>query len=69
MEQGDPSGAKKARVEEESDEETQELATLWDNRLDIGDFIQETFCYDKDVVTVDEMDDDALIKATERHSL
>jgi hypothetical protein len=69
MELGDPSGAKKAWVEEESNMETQEPTTFWDNRLDIGDFIQETFCYDRDVVKTDEMDDDDLIKATERHSL
>jgi hypothetical protein len=56
-------------VEEESDEEMQEPATLWDSRLDIGDFIHETFCYEKDVTTADDMDDDILLKATERHSL
>jgi hypothetical protein len=45
MEQGSPSCARKAWVEEEFEEETQEPKTLWDSRLDIGDFIQETFCY------------------------
>jgi hypothetical protein len=69
MEQGDPSGAKKARVEEESDEETQEPKTLWDNCLNTGDFIQETFFYDKDMATTDELEEDALIKAIERHCL
>jgi hypothetical protein len=58
-----------ARVEEESEEETQEPKTLWDGRLDIGDFIQESFSYARDVEMENDLEDDALIKATERHCL
>jgi hypothetical protein len=69
MEQGSPSCAKKAYVEEESEEETQEPKTLWDARLDIRDFIKDSFSYAREVERADELEDDARIKATERHCL
>jgi hypothetical protein len=69
MVEGDSSGVKKAHFEEASEEETQEPATLWDACIDMGEYIHESISYEKDVATIDEMDDDSLFKTIECHGL
>jgi hypothetical protein len=56
-------------VEEDSEEETQEPATLWDVRLDVGEFIRDTFCYENDVTIADDMEDNSLLKTVEGRGL